>query len=853
MIAAIGKYVAEERVKLDQVLTKAVLNTISDDILRDFMGKLERDPRFHNLKGLFSWMQSYFDACSDTLKPCIFYLLVFPTEHKRIRRKRLLRRWIAEGYSSDTFGDGTAKEKGEKLFDDLVELCIIQQRQTTRSSLTTSSKINDNMYQVNGFFREYIISRPMEDNLVFALEGRHRLNSQRTGQHLTIRSCWNRNKIVFESLDFTRLRSLTVFGMWMPFFISRGINMRLLRVLDLEDTESDVKNGDLKHIGKLLPRLKFLSLRGCKGITRLPDSIGDLRQLQTLDVKHTKIVTMPRTIIKLVKLQYVRADPISDEGDDARPPAEEDDCASTSSYESCVPSDDGMVYSDCMPTGQLTTAASTYGYEYDMSTSEQPTTADGKVPSTSRGGARNNKRMALRWAGWCCTNVLFILVGLMLHTFSFGKRCWDGARAQVAAGLAQPLRTSQVATTIADGGGTIRMTEIESDVTSTNQTPAAAQDDGTNTRKSASAANGNDTRTIQKAAEVGERDAYQTTIIGSGGTGRPVSVHCDDTSLLPATSDRDVATINGDGGSTSQPEDVKQQKRGRANDFLSYSRSWLSRKKKTNDGGVKVPAGIGNLTALHTLGVVKVSGTCGKAILKEMKQLTQLRNLGVSGINQKNWQDLCTVISGLHYLESLSVRLDKEQDAQSFFSSSVGMFSELPKTLTSLKLYKGDGHGNVQVSLVLIMQLIADLNNLRKVNLELTISTQEDIYSLWKLPQKVMFRHLCVKPVEDGKLYYGRREGDGEGVDATLLKIDCGRYKLVIAFVGSTLGDIEVLVVHCSTTESSLELYGLEILRELKEVWLTGSYSETFKQHLQQKVDEVPKWRGRVLKLKLEH
>ena len=74
----------------------------------DFMVKLETCPQLHSLSGILSWMHSYFDACSDLVKPCIFYLSIFLASSK-ISRGRLLRRWIAEGYSRDTPGC-TARE-----------------------------------------------------------------------------------------------------------------------------------------------------------------------------------------------------------------------------------------------------------------------------------------------------------------------------------------------------------------------------------------------------------------------------------------------------------------------------------------------------------------------------------------------------------------------------------------------------------------------------------------------------------------------------------------------------------------------------------------------------------------------
>ncbi|CAL5055560.1 unnamed protein product [Urochloa decumbens] len=512
VITAVGEWYSELSVGPRMVFSHSTLEFINDN----FIHRLEA---LHSLRGLFSWMRSYLETCKDELKPCIFYLPVFPVGYN-IRWRRLIQRWIAEGYSRDTFSD-TAEGNAKRLMYELEQFSIIQPQQSK----------GPYQYRANAFFHEYITSRPMEDNLVFALEGNCSLNSQRVGQHLTVRNSWDRNKDVFESIDFSRLRSLTVFGDCRPFmFDPEKIKMRHVRVLDLEDA-SGVTDDDVKSIVELLPRLKFLSLRGHKDISRLPESLGRLMQLQTLDVRGTSIAVLPQAIIKLPKLQYIRA-------------------------------------------------------------------------------------------------------GTIIH--------WDEGRSMVICPLEDATAAAAVPAEDAEDAATAPQRDEASE----------AEDAATAPAEDAAMAPSEGTTMVGLVARTPAPEAAPPPP-----RSRLSNLCC------PAPTREDVPTTT----STAPAEDVgtiaaaAPRTRRRAHGLLP---NWFPQPD--------TPAGIGNLTALHTFGVVNVGK--GSAVVKELKWLTQLRRIGVSGINPDNIHEFFSAISGLSHLQCLLVRIDKNKR---------GSLASLDRTLSS--------------------------------------------------------------------------------------------------------------------------------------------------------------------------
>ncbi|CAL5087337.1 unnamed protein product [Urochloa decumbens] len=237
------------------------------------------------------------------LKSIFLYLSIFPENHE-IRRNRLLRRWMAECYIAER-RDMPLEDVATRFYNDLINRSMIQGSKASRG-------VGADSCRVHSMVRQIIQSKFIEENQLFLIEEHSNEARQRKIRHLVV-SRWKSRDEKLQNINMSYIRSLTILGKFpgiCPTIFGEqpssliSPKMRLLRVLDLEDT-INMKNDDLKHIGEL-QHLRYLSLKGTD-ISKLPTSLQNLRYLETLDIQDTKVRQLPSGIVKLEKLQYLIA------------------------------------------------------------------------------------------------------------------------------------------------------------------------------------------------------------------------------------------------------------------------------------------------------------------------------------------------------------------------------------------------------------------------------------------------------------------------------------------------------------------------------------------------------------------
>jgi hypothetical protein len=254
------------------------------DMVHDSIGStLGKDPDMEEMRRILSLS---YDDLPHHLKTCLLYLSIFPEDYE-IERVQVVKRWIAEGFI-DSNGEQHAEVIGERHFNDLINRSIIQPAKVQYDGRVDSCRVHD-------MILDLLISKSSEENFVtFSGNKNMKLELQGKIHRLSLNNYCREQAMVPSTAVVSHCRSLSIWGYseQMPSLS----NFRYLRVLHIENGE-EMEHNYFEHIGMLL-QLKYLRLN-IKSTDALPEQLGELQQLRTLDLFGTRITKLPKSIVHL--------------------------------------------------------------------------------------------------------------------------------------------------------------------------------------------------------------------------------------------------------------------------------------------------------------------------------------------------------------------------------------------------------------------------------------------------------------------------------------------------------------------------------------------------------------------------
>nr|AAS49214.1 disease resistance protein [Glycine max] len=212
------------------------------------------------------------------LKRCFAYCALFPKDY-RFEKEGLIQLWMAENFLQCPQQSRSPEEVGEPYFNDLLSRSFFQQSSTIeRTPFVMHDLLND--------LAKYVCR-----DICFRLEDDQAKNIPKTTRHFSVAS------------DHVK---------WFDGFGTLYNAERLRTFMSLSE-EMSFRNYNRWHCKmstrELFSKFKFLrilSLSGYSNLTELPDSVGNLKYLHSLDLSNTDIEKLPESTCSLYNLQILK-------------------------------------------------------------------------------------------------------------------------------------------------------------------------------------------------------------------------------------------------------------------------------------------------------------------------------------------------------------------------------------------------------------------------------------------------------------------------------------------------------------------------------------------------------------------
>ncbi|XP_065881722.1 putative disease resistance protein At3g14460 isoform X3 [Euphorbia lathyris] len=232
------------------------------------------------------------------LKRCFAYCAIFPKDYM-FDKKELILLWMAEGFLRRSEELKPTYELGLQYFDDLLSRSFFQQSNSKKLRYVMHDLIRNLALSVNA---EICFS--LDDKLQATTSSKAKVRHSSFSRHVCDIS--QRFEVFYEMMNLRTLLALPIMPSSYHQVSDKMLHdlvprLRCLMVLSLagyciEELPSSI--GSLKH-------LRYLNL-SYTGLTKLPESISRLFNLQTLKLRGCqKLTELPRGISNLINLQYL--------------------------------------------------------------------------------------------------------------------------------------------------------------------------------------------------------------------------------------------------------------------------------------------------------------------------------------------------------------------------------------------------------------------------------------------------------------------------------------------------------------------------------------------------------------------
>ncbi|RCV19562.1 hypothetical protein SETIT_3G395700v2 [Setaria italica] len=229
------------------------------------------------------------------LRTCLLYLSVYLEDYE-IEKDSLIWKWIAEGFVEKKRGTSLFQQ-GEEYFNQLINRSMIQAIESDHWGIVYGCRVHDMVLDLirDLSYKENFVTISNDDGGTSPHQNR-------------VRRLAHQNRIMKQTqqddhMDMAQVRSLVAYDCHLESWVSLlHPSYKLLRVLDLEKCRVPSECWlNLKPLGNLL-HLRYLGLRYTYGIRELPEEIGKLKFLQTLDLKGSACTVLPSCICQLTRL-----------------------------------------------------------------------------------------------------------------------------------------------------------------------------------------------------------------------------------------------------------------------------------------------------------------------------------------------------------------------------------------------------------------------------------------------------------------------------------------------------------------------------------------------------------------------